>query len=46
MIYNLAVPILDETVDDEIDNFSVDITELVRYAVKEGGGKFMERYEY
>jgi len=40
MIYNLAVPIPDETMDGEMDEFIVDITELVREAVKEGGGKF------
>ena len=41
MIYDLAVPIPDETVDGEMDKFIVDITELVRDAVKEGGGKFI-----
>lgn len=45
-IYELAVTIPDETVDGVMDPSSVDITELVRKAVKEGGGKFMERYEY
>ena len=30
----------DETVDGGMDKFTVDITELVREAVREGGGKF------
>jgi len=45
MIYDLAVPIPDETVDGEMDEFIVDITELVREAVKEGGGKLVERHK-
>ena len=45
MIYDLAVPIPDETVDSEMDKFIVDITELVREAVKVGGGKLVERNE-
>ncbi len=45
MIYDLAAPIPDERIDGEMDKFIVDITELVREAVKVGGGKLLERYE-
>lgn len=46
MIYDLAVPISEEIVDSEIDEFTVGITELVRESVKSGGGKFMKRCEF
>ncbi|MGZ3624799.1 MAG: hypothetical protein ACXWPG_16645, partial [Ktedonobacteraceae bacterium] len=45
-IYDSAVPILDETVDNKIDKFSLDVIKLVRDAVIAEGGKFMERSEY
>jgi hypothetical protein len=43
MIYDLAVPVSEGTSDSETDTFIVNITELVREAVKSGGGKLMKK---
>lgn len=45
MIYDLAVPNPEEALDSETDQFIENITELVREAVKSGGGKLLKRYE-
>jgi hypothetical protein len=45
-IYDAAMPLSDETAEEEMDEFLTDITALVDEAVKAGGGKFVGGYEY